>query len=368
MSFFSIAMQAKTMCLTTRGFGPACLVLCFLLLQACVETKMPEGVVATVNGEPIYLHSLQAVLDSRAAGLGIPAQPSLEMMKSQYGSALGTLIIHALVRQDLSARKLSVSEASVDEAIAQIRAEFKSQEDGGTVNDTPASQQTGEAPTPKEDNAPTLTGLNKFLAESSLNESDWRSLMRDYLSLERLQNEVLLPKIRITLPELRSYYQEHESDWQIPDTLGLCFIAAGSREAVSELCAQLGNPSGKNDFLHELQCTSLSSLALPPPWSKEVKNLKKLPSCLGIQQQDGLWQSIAVLEQQKARKLEPAEAFPLIERILQEQKKQDIFAKWLEKQLSQASIKVSPVLKASLLKPQAVRFASGESEENDDAY
>ena len=70
-------------------FAPRCglvpLLCCCLLLAACLESRLPEGVVATVNSEPIHLRTVQALLDSRSAALGTLQRPSLENMKRQYG-------------------------------------------------------------------------------------------------------------------------------------------------------------------------------------------------------------------------------------------------------------------------------------------
>ena len=53
--------------------GLACC--CCLLLAACFEARLPDGVVATVNGEPITLRRLQTLLDSRSPSLGVIRTP-----------------------------------------------------------------------------------------------------------------------------------------------------------------------------------------------------------------------------------------------------------------------------------------------------
>lgn len=56
-----------------RPLRPLCMAVaccCSLLLAACFEARLPDGVVATVNGEPITLRRLQTLLDSRSPSLG----------------------------------------------------------------------------------------------------------------------------------------------------------------------------------------------------------------------------------------------------------------------------------------------------------
>lgn len=98
---------------------------CCFLLAACLESRLPEGVVATVNGEPVHLRSVQSLLDSRSAALGTLQSSSLENMKRRYGEALGTLIIHALVRQELEHRQIPVGDAALELAVAQVRGDYE---------------------------------------------------------------------------------------------------------------------------------------------------------------------------------------------------------------------------------------------------
>lgn len=56
-------------------FSPVrrCCAVCLLLVlcaAGCTQEKMSEGVVATVNGRPITLATLQALQDTRTVSLG----------------------------------------------------------------------------------------------------------------------------------------------------------------------------------------------------------------------------------------------------------------------------------------------------------
>ena len=155
----------------SRRFLPgAALALC-LLLGGCFESRLPDGVVASINGEPIQLSAVQALMDSRSSSLGIPHRPSLTAMKSRYGGALGTLIVHTLVRQDLERRGMAVTDAALEHAVDQVREDF------------------GPG------------GLEQFLTASSLREADWKALMRDHLAMEVFRKRVLLPAIQVSMDE-----------------------------------------------------------------------------------------------------------------------------------------------------------------------
>ena len=188
-----------------RGL-PLCLFFVCLALSGCLERRLPEGVMASVNGEPIHLAAVQALMDSRSTSLGIPLRPSLEDMKNRYGGALGTLIVHTLVRQDLARRGLSVTDAALEHAVEQVRADF------------------GPG------------GLEKFLTDSSLREADWKALMRDYLAMDVFRKRVLLPAIQVSLEEARAYYQEHKAEFLLPGSLDVCLATAPDREALTAYC------------------------------------------------------------------------------------------------------------------------------------
>ena len=173
------------------------LFVCCLFLGGCLEGRLPEGVVATVNGEPIYLRTVQALLDGRSAALDTMQRPSLENMKRQYGDALGTLIIYALVNQELRSLQIPVTESAVESAVANVRADYGGEEE-----------------------------LARFLAEESLDGNEWRLLMRDYLAMQSFEKRVLLPGIRISLDSVRGYYKRHETEFNLPETLDICLTSA----------------------------------------------------------------------------------------------------------------------------------------------
>ena len=73
---------------------PPLLLCCLLLLSgllaaSCVESSLPDGAVASVNGKTISLRLVQALMDSRSVDMGALEVSTPESMKNQYGEALG---------------------------------------------------------------------------------------------------------------------------------------------------------------------------------------------------------------------------------------------------------------------------------------
>lgn len=304
------------------------LLTCCLLLCACLEARLPEGVVATVNGEPIYLRTVQALLDSRSAALGTVQRPSLENMKRQYGDALGTLIIYTLVRQDLRDLHIPVTDTALEAAVAAIRADYGGEE-----------------------------GLARYLADESLDENEWRLLMRDHLAMQSFEKRILLPGIRISLNDVRAYYKEHEADFALPEILSLCLISAAEPQFIDAFCKTFtsGRPAEKDPPANVLvQCQEVSAAQLPPAWRKKTEKLAP-GQCAAPVQEDGRWYGLALTERNAPHIMGMAEAYPLIENILQQQRKDAAFESWLTTALGRAQVRVNPDLMADLLTPPSAR-------------
>lgn len=306
------------------------LFVCCLFLGGCLEGRLPEGVVATVNGEPIYLRTVQALLDGRSAALDTMQRPSLENMKRQYGDALGTLIIYALVNQELSSLQIPVTESAVESAVANVRADYGGEEE-----------------------------LARFLAEESLDGNEWRLLMRDYLAMQSFEKRVLLPGIRISLDSVRGYYKRHETEFNLPETLDICLISAVDRQAVDNFCASFASvgpvrEEQPGELL--LQCVEAGAAQLPNAWQKGLEKLAP-GQCLPPRQEGDRWFGLALVRRNPAHVMSVAEAYPLIENILREREKEAAFAHWLTAALSRAQVRVNPDLVADLLSPVSTRAA-----------
>ena len=310
-----------------RPLGMAFACCCCLLLAACFEARLPDGVVATVNGEPITLRRLQTLLDSRSPSLGAMRKPSLENMRREYGEGLGTLIIYALVRQDLQRLQMAVSPATLEAAVSEVKNDY-----GG-----------GD-------------GLDKYLAEESLDPAEWRALLLEHLSMLTFEKRVLAPGVRISLPELRDYYQSHEDDFRMPETMRVCLVSAESRKDVEGFCTVF--PGGMSEARKkvQLQCLNIRAGDLPQSWQKAAAALKP-GQCAPPRQEDGLWRGLALIEKIPPAQMNLAETYPIVESILREQKMSEAFESWLEKSLAASTIKVAQDIAPDLLAAPAGRVA-----------
>lgn len=277
-------------------------------LPACEKETASQGSVASVNGEYINLHSVQALLDSRSAALGIPSSPSVAEMQKRYGNSLAILIVHTLVRQELERKGIAVTEVELDKAIKQIKADYP---DGN---------------------------LEDFLAAAYLREDEWRQLMRDYLALETFTNHILIPSIRIRLDEISAYYKQNAAKFIMPETWRVCFKSADKKEEIDAWCSNLyaGMPPEAN-----MQCMTAVEKEIPDPWRQDIKKIKHL-ACGKPIQYEGQWRVAAVMAQKSSGARKLSDIYAVIENILLEEKKNAAFEQWLAQKLASADIRVAP--------------------------
>lgn len=289
-----------------------------LLLCACGQDSMPAGVIASVNGEPITLHAVQALLDSRSSWQDMSEAQSLDDMRENYCRGVSQLIVHALVRQELARLGLTPAKEDFDKAVKNVEEDF------------------GEE------------SLKKFLADSAIREDDWRSLMRDHLALETFKKQILSPGLKAGLDEVKNYYREHQKDFILPKSWHVCFLSAESINSLQGWCDNFARGIIGDEVVH--QCRTVQIEEIPAFWQTAIASLKA-PSCARPREEDGEWRSLALLEKIPARTLDLAEAYALVENILLARDRNRAFAQWLEKRTGQSRILLSPELKGCFKAP-----------------
>ena len=146
---------------------------CLLPLAGCWESPLPEGVVATVNGEAIHIRTVQAYMDGNSPGLGTRnLPPDTNQLRRDYGEALSDIIIQTLAMQDLQRRGIRGVEERARDLEEEIRDDYG----------------PGE--------------FDSYLAEESLDPAEWRRLLRGFVALQMLEDIVLEPELRVSRDEV----------------------------------------------------------------------------------------------------------------------------------------------------------------------
>lgn len=301
---------------------PPLLLCCLLLLScllaaSCVESSLPDGAVASVNGKTITLRLVQALMDSRSVDMGSLENSTPERMKKQYGEALGTLIIACLAEEELAERGQSVSEETVRREEQLIREDYEDED------------------------------LNAYLEREALDYDDWRQLLRVHLTMQAFERLVLLPGIRISVDEVRAYHAANKERFRVPDHMMLCFLAAEDKADLEAYCRRF--PTGRDNVPDgmRVQCLDMEESELPQPERKEVAALDE-GKCGKIREVDGSFRAYGVVVRHKGGGQPAAAVYPFIEGALREQKLRIAFVQWLERRLANADIRVAAALRPVL--------------------
>lgn len=301
----------------------------FLLLLAagCSQEPSEVGVVARVNGQPIFLSQLEAKYDLSHLGWTGTVLPTLGKLKADYSRILSELIAQELIFQVLREKGFAVTEAEMLYAEAKVRADY-----------------------PK--------GLfEQVLVEEYIDLDVWREQLRAHLAYEKLLNNILRPRISLDKEEVEAFYQNNLDMFHLPARLTFVLVTGPDKETLRQALDMYlaGSDGAALEQAFEgvrTQQVKLLQDRLTKKWRDALENVEEGQPSELLSAQNG-YEALVLLERRTAQQLSPEEAFPLVEKILMEKKLQEAFASWLENELHDADIFVSQ------------RLLSEEGEEDD---
>ncbi|THB69928.1 MAG: hypothetical protein D6E12_03680 [Desulfovibrio sp.] len=288
-------------------------------LCGCGTEVLEEGVVAKVNGRPIYLNQLEAKYDLVHLGWTGGITPSVARLKREYGQILSELIIQELVFQVLEEKRMPVTEEEVDEAEALIRADYPE----GV--------------------------FEELLIEEYIDYGVWRQQLRAFVAQQKFMREILRPRIRVESEEADEYYRQHLDEFFLPARVHFLLIMGPDEDMVAE-AALLYRAVGDVDKVHEqmdqvsFQDLNMRRDRLPESWNNALLHLPMGDVSSPTPSQGG-FEALLLLERIPEQTLDPPQAYPIVEAILMEQKIDQAFIDWLEQEIEDSEILVSAHLR-----------------------
>ncbi|UZP68368.1 peptidylprolyl isomerase [Desulfovibrio mangrovi] len=294
------------------------LLLAVLVFCGCSKDMEQEGVVATVNGKPIYLAQLEALYDLNNLSWSGGMVPAVDALREDYGNVLSRLIVNELVDQALARVGLSVTDADVTAAEATIRADY------------PEGQ------------------FEKTLVEEYIDIEVWRSRLRQQLAMETLKSDILRPRIKLTSQEAEAYYKANLADFYLPPRVRFLHISGADREHVSKAREMWLGGTSVDEILSSFDGIAIRELRMrvnmmPVNWKSTFDKLKEGESSAVFSGDNG-FEVLVLLENLPEKVLGPSHAYPLVEKVLLEQKLQAEFDEWLKSELAKADIRISSLL------------------------
>jgi len=169
-----------------KNLRNTCLILAssVALLAGC--NKGPQqGVVATVNGKPIFQTEVDKAYDAQLAGNPQQQPPSPSQADSIKLNLLHGLIIQTILEQRAAKQNLTASDAEVDAKMAEMKAPY------------------------------TEDQFQAKLKASNLTLDELRRDVRRNLTQDKLINKEINSRITVTDADVNSYFEAHKSEFNL---------------------------------------------------------------------------------------------------------------------------------------------------------
>lgn len=284
------------------------------LLWACDRTAEPPGVVATVNGRPVTIGQLEFNHDLRGMGLVATENPSVERLRRDYGRIMADLIIRELILEELAKAGHAVTDEDVARLEKEIRADY-----------------------PEE-------VFDRMLFEENIDPGTWRESLLSRVAMDKFVNTILKDLVKIEVQEAAEYYKEHVSEFQRPALVTFLLVRGSDKKLVAEAVRERDSgrtfPREPTPDAASIQEVRLPRELIPEAWRAVLGKLQPGQASPVVQ---GKREAVALVlvEETAAFTLDPAAAYPVVEKALTEKKHNEAFAQWLAGAVATADIRVS---------------------------
>jgi hypothetical protein len=289
-----------------------------LACSGCVSDPPPRGVVARVNGEPVYLSEIRADHDLHYMNWSSANDFDVQSLGEEYGTVLANIVLQRLIRQTLAAEQLAVSDEDVAREEHLIRADY-----------------------------PDDTSFEKTLIEEYVDLEQWRKQVRSRLATQRFLREYLRPQVSVSYEDARDYYWKHRNDFLIPERFVFTVFQSKNHEALVATIAQYRQDKnatrGDSSPAVEIHDMDVPGPNLTASWYEYLVNLAPGDTTEVIA--DANKMTILMLHERLPQSfLSPSAAYPLVEQRLVEEGLQRVFDAWLKQTLSHAKIEITGLL------------------------
>ncbi|SDL20247.1 SurA N-terminal domain-containing protein [Maridesulfovibrio ferrireducens] len=293
------------------------LMLTSLFVFGCKNKKEEPGIVARVNGKPVYLSQLDYKYDLMHDG-SAGFIPSVSQVRSEYGQILGDIIVQELVSQELEEQNIPVSDKELKEAEDEVRSDYP-------------------------ENA-----FEQILIEEYIDLNSWRSQLKYQLAMDKFFSQILRPEIKIDYKEAEEYYRTHLSDFYMQAGFKFIMIKGFSRDLVTKGVEQFRKGVSPEEISNNLKQVTVREIwvrngQLPTTWEPFVQELDPGKASPVITQEKEFI-CLILKEKKDATLLTPLQAYPAVEKVLLERKLDDKFELWLKNKLANSNIKISKEL------------------------
>ncbi len=304
--------------------------LLLFVVAGCGSEADDIGVVARVNGKPIYLTALEAKYDLSHLDGAPGGPPSPESLKQEYLSILKDLIAQELVLQVLQEKGMPVSDEELNMAEAKVRMDY-----------------------PKG-------GFEQVLVEEYIDLETWRQQLVAYLSYEKFLHKILQPKVKISPEELQAYYQHNKASFIVPARLDCIQVEGKKLDTVKHVLTLVQKGVSSDQLKKQFPNVEITHLVLPenqlPESKKRILAKLKPGQCSSVNAADVGFEGFVLRSRLSQEQLQLADVKSKLSQLVMEEKLQNAYVAWLENELASSKISISE----SLLDSDEVVSRAGE--------
>jgi len=182
-------------------------VLFILFLSAMSRAEVVDKILATVNGEPVTMSELERLLFPvfKQAEQTYKGEELEAYKKEAQKQLLGQLIENKLVLQKAKKDGLAITEAAMEEELADIREKF------GTMDE-----------------------FKKALEKEGLTLEQYKKDLTDQLTVRAIIEREVVPKAKVSPEEIEQYYSEHSAEFSNPEMVSIGHILIKTDEKTAQ--------------------------------------------------------------------------------------------------------------------------------------
>ncbi len=298
-----------------------------LLAAACLcgcpeqqKDKEDPNVVAMVNGEILSRSDFEHELARELKSID-PVEPHTPEQVDPFKRSLAqTLIDRMLLTQDARKNNVTVSPEEIDRGLLRISSDYPAE------------------------------GFNEALTQGQLSMAEMKARTAVMLSIEKLFQEHVYPRVAVTEEEIRRHFEAHTAEFQEPEEVRAAQIVVKGLDDAKKLQAQLR--AGKK-FAELARKYSLSADAkvggdlgffargVMPPRFDEVCFSLAVGAISDIVESEYGFHIFRVMERRPARKKELAEVRKVVEDRLLKERRSQAEAEYLKALKDKATVKVN---------------------------
>lgn len=286
--------------------------LLILFISAPLYAVVVDKIVATVNGEPVTLSELEHILQPVYERYEQIAQgEELEQYKLRARrELLEQLIENKLILQKAKAEGVSMTEAGLEEQLAEIQEKFGSMEE-----------------------------FEKALEKEGLDIEQYKNELKEQITIRAMIEREVVPKARVSPKEVKAYYKEHQDEFQTSEEVHLQHILVkDSRKEIEEIYNQL--QKGKDLKDKWVDIGFIPRNRLKPELDRVVESLEVGQYSEIIETEVGYY-IILLKDRKPPRLLQLEEVWDALEDKLFKIKLQQEHKKWINDLKSKAHIEIS---------------------------